>query len=106
MSQDHDCAGVVLSPQELAWLQSPPSPFHVRGSFCTASTGLLGAYALTDVLMALSGMPLNVQQTCKATLVAHCWAQPGHTTKRLLILNKSLCSAQMQPRSQSQASSA
>ena len=57
MSQVHNCAGVVLSPQELAWLQSPPAPFHVRGSFCTAGTGLLGAYALTDVLMALSGMP-------------------------------------------------
>ena len=46
---------MVLSPQELAWLQSPPSPFHVRGKFCTVGSGLLGAYALTDVLMALSG---------------------------------------------------
>ena len=46
---------MVLSPQELAWLQSPPAPFSVRGSFCTAGSGLLAAYALTDVLMALSG---------------------------------------------------
>ena len=48
-------AGVVLGPQELAWLQTPPSAFPLHGNTCTCGTGLLASYAISDTVQALAG---------------------------------------------------
>jgi sacsin len=47
--------GLQLSAEELCQLQSPSSPYRLRGATCHYGCGLLSCYLLTDVAMALSG---------------------------------------------------
>lgn len=49
-------AGVQLDEKELSELQLPRQPFRLRGNTCTGGSGLLAAYALTDLPIALPGM--------------------------------------------------
>jgi hypothetical protein len=47
--------GVVLSPDELCRIQSPPSNYRLRQSTCTFGCGLLVSYMLSDVIQVVSG---------------------------------------------------
>lgn len=48
-------AGVRLEHRELCELQLPRQPFQLRGNACGGGSGLLAAYTLTDLPMALPG---------------------------------------------------
>jgi hypothetical protein len=47
---------VRLDDKELSELQLPRQPFRLRDNTCTGGTGLLAAYALTDLPIAMPGM--------------------------------------------------
>ena len=49
-------AGVVLSAQELCEMQTPQQPYKLRGVTCHSGDGLLNAYAIADVISAVSGV--------------------------------------------------
>jgi hypothetical protein len=52
-------AGVRLDDKELSELQLPRQPFRLHGNTCTSGTGLLAAYTLTDLPIALPGRMLS-----------------------------------------------
>eukprot|EP00803_Ostreobium_quekettii_P010692 evm.model.scf_230.1 EVM.evm.TU.scf_230.1 scf_230:55-29919(-) len=47
--------GLVLSASELCELQSPTTPFHLRGTTCRYGFGLQSCYLVTDLPMIVSG---------------------------------------------------
>ena len=47
--------GVVLSAQELCEMQTPQQPYKLRGVTCHSGDGLLNAFAIADVISAVSG---------------------------------------------------
>jgi hypothetical protein len=49
--------GVVLSREELCQLQCPGTPYSLRGALCRCGMGLLAAYNMTDLPMAIAGLP-------------------------------------------------
>lgn len=52
--------GVVLSAQELCEMQTPQQPYKLRGVTCHSGDGLLNAYAIADVISAVSGPNLMI----------------------------------------------